>query len=118
MEHLKELRTERGLLQKDIATFLGIDRTTYVKYEKGDNEPSNEILIKLAKFFSVSVDYLLGISNVKSATTVPAPKESEIETLFNKLNSLGKEKATEYISDLLDNPKYTSEDIAGDTASA
>lgn len=60
MERLKTLRVEKGLYQKDIASFLGVDRTTYVKYERGDSEPSFEIISKLANFFEVSIDYLLG----------------------------------------------------------
>ena len=60
MERLKELREGKGLLQKDIAELLGVDRTTYVKYEKGVNEPSNDNLLKLADFFGVTTDYLLG----------------------------------------------------------
>ena len=64
MEHLKELRKQRGLLQRDVASFLGVDRTTYLKYENGTNEPDIEIIKKLSSFFGVSVDYLLGNSNV------------------------------------------------------
>ena len=60
MERLKELRTKRHLLQKDVAAVLGIDRTTYVKYENGLSEPSYDILCKLAEYFEVSTDYLLG----------------------------------------------------------
>lgn len=60
MNRLKELRTSKGLLQKDMAAHLGIDRTTYVKYESEASEPSNDVLCMLADFFDVSVDYLLG----------------------------------------------------------
>ena len=60
MEQLKILRKQKGLYQKDVATFLGVDRTTYVKYENGVCEPDNDTLVKLAELFNVSVDYLLG----------------------------------------------------------
>lgn len=60
MEHLKELRKEKGLRQRDVADFLGVDRTTYVKYETGANEPDIDVIKKLADFFGVSTDYLLG----------------------------------------------------------
>ena len=52
------LRAERGLLQKDVSALLGVDRTTYVKYETGDSKPTRK-LNELAKLFNVSVDYLL-----------------------------------------------------------
>ncbi len=60
MQTLKNLRLEKGLYQKDVAKAIGVDRTTYVKYERGDSEPSFQILMKLANFFNVSIDYLLG----------------------------------------------------------
>lgn len=59
MERLRKLRNERNMTGKEVADMLGIDRTTYVKYENGKSEPSSEMLIALAKFFDVSVDYLL-----------------------------------------------------------
>lgn len=60
MEHLKELRIAAGKLQKDVASALGIDRTTYVKYEKGSNEPNFDMVSAIADYFGVTVDYLLG----------------------------------------------------------
>ena len=60
MEHLKELRHKKNLLQKEVAEALKIDRTTYAKYETGDSEPSFEILKRIARFYDVSTDYLLG----------------------------------------------------------
>ena len=57
---LKELRLEKSLYQKDVAAYLGIDRTTYVKYESGISEPPIETLIKLCNFYSVSLDFLVG----------------------------------------------------------
>lgn len=59
MKRLRQLRTSKNLTQKDVAEFLGVDRTTYVKYETGASEPNFETLQKLAAFFGVSTDYLL-----------------------------------------------------------
>ena len=55
MNNLRELRTKKGVYQKDVASYLGVERTTYVKYERGDSEPSFETLCKLADYFDVSV---------------------------------------------------------------
>lgn len=55
---LRELREARNMSQDEIAKALGIDRTTYVKYEHGGSIKRN--LPKLADFFHVSTDYLLG----------------------------------------------------------
>lgn len=60
MNNLRELRTKKGVYQKDVASYLGVERTTYVKYERGDTEPSFETLCKLADYFNVSVDEILG----------------------------------------------------------
>lgn len=57
---LKELRTGKKLLQKDVADFLGVAPTTYLSYEKGIIEPSLDKLCRLADFFDVTVDELLG----------------------------------------------------------
>ena len=57
---LRELREARNMSQDEIAKALGIDRTTYVKYEHGGSIKRN--LPKLADFFHVSTDYLLGRS--------------------------------------------------------
>lgn len=58
--NLKLLRTEKHLYQKDIANLLNIAISTYSYWESGFNEPDQKSLIKLADFYNVSVDYLLG----------------------------------------------------------
>ena len=69
-KRLKELRTIKKLFQSDLANLLGIERSTYGKYETGDSSPDYEKLIQLADFFQVSVDYLLG------KTDIPTPIET------------------------------------------
>ena len=64
MEHLKELRIKKGVLQKDVADYLQLSRTTYVKYENQDTEPDEETILKLSEYFGVTTDYLLGKSKV------------------------------------------------------
>lgn len=58
-EILKSLREQHGLSQQEIADKLGIDRTTYVKYESGSSKPVRK-LSELAALFGVTTDYLLG----------------------------------------------------------
>ena len=60
---IKELRLEKGLLQKDLAIQLGVARNTITQYEKNLANPSYEVLIAIAKFFNVSTDFLLGIED-------------------------------------------------------
>ena len=60
---LKELRDERELTQQHVAHAIQTTQTNIGRWEKGLNEPSSSFLIKLAHFFGVSTDYLLGISD-------------------------------------------------------
>lgn len=60
---LKELRNERNLTQRDIASFLNIRQQSYLRYEQNTGEPSLETLVNIAKFFEVSTDYLLGLED-------------------------------------------------------
>ena len=66
MEQLKMLRLSHKLTQQEVANILGVDRTTYVKYETGKSEPTFETLVRLADYFDVSTDYLLGTSSAPS----------------------------------------------------
>lgn len=63
---LKELRSTKGVKQAEVATYLNVDRSTYGKYETGDSSPDYDKLVMLANYFHVSVDYLLGRTNVRS----------------------------------------------------
>ena len=60
---LKQLRKENGLSQKDIATAIGIARTTYSNYEQGLRQPDLTTVTKLCALFDVSADELLGIES-------------------------------------------------------
>lgn len=63
---LTSLRKERKLLQADVANKVGIARATYGAYEQGSRQPDFETLKKLADFFGVSLDYLLGRTNISA----------------------------------------------------
>lgn len=60
IERLKKLRKEGKLTQKDIATFLNISQPAYQQFESGKKKMNIETMEKLADFFNVSTDYLLG----------------------------------------------------------
>ena len=55
-----QLKTERKLLQKDIAAAANITVRNYQRYEKGEAQPTLPVLISLADYFGVSLDYLVG----------------------------------------------------------
>lgn len=58
-ELLAKLRKEKGILQKELATYLNVTVATISNYEKGVHSPDYDTLVKLADFFDVSTDYLL-----------------------------------------------------------
>ena len=60
---LRECRKKKKVTQSETARFLGIELRTYVRYESGERDPSISTLRKLADFFDVSTDYLLGRDN-------------------------------------------------------
>lgn len=62
---LRDLREDRDLSQKELAKVIGMSQTGYSKYETGENDIPTGILIALARFYDVSVDYLLGETNEK-----------------------------------------------------
>ena len=56
---LKDLREDKDLTQKHISSLLNIKQNTYSQYETGNRQIPIELLIKLADFYDVSVDYIL-----------------------------------------------------------
>ena len=60
---IRHLREDRDLTQTQIARTLGMSQTGYSKYETGENDIPTAVLIRLARLYDVSIDYLLGESN-------------------------------------------------------
>ena len=65
-DNLKMLRKSRKLTQKGLGDKVGLSKAVVSKYETGIGYPSFEVLIRIAQFFGVSTDYLLGIPRGKS----------------------------------------------------
>jgi len=70
-ENIRNLRIDSGYTQKQIAALLGISQNTYSQYEIGVLNYPVDALIKLADFYNVSIDYLLGRTAIKT----PYPKK-------------------------------------------
>lgn len=60
---LKQLRENKGYNMRQMASALNLPYTTYVNYEKGEREPNSEQLILFSKYFGVSIDYIIGITD-------------------------------------------------------
>ncbi|MBO5266998.1 MAG: helix-turn-helix transcriptional regulator [Ruminiclostridium sp.] len=69
-ERIRNLREDNDIKQREIADYLHISQNTYSQYETGKISLSAETAVKLAKFYGVSVDYLLGLSDNKTTTNL------------------------------------------------
>lgn len=89
---IRDLREDRDLRQIDVSNATGIDQKTLSNYETGKTNPDSYSIIKLADFFNVTTDYLIGYSSVNIKTTEDVVKKieeikyelTEIERLFNR----------------------------------
>lgn len=79
MNRLKELREKHGMNMREAAAALGYKYMTYVNYEKGDRQLYPEQLIKIADFYEVSIDYLLGRDD--RAVVIRSPLDEKYEAL-------------------------------------
>ena len=82
MKRLKELREENGISQQKLADEFHISQQSIWKYENGLSEPDIKTLMQFADFFDVSVDYLIGVSDIKMRTHTASVKQ----LIFNLLN--------------------------------
>ncbi|MBR2612433.1 MAG: helix-turn-helix transcriptional regulator [Clostridia bacterium] len=62
-QRIRDMREDRDLTQTEVARMLGMSQTGYSKYETGENDIPTAVLIKLARFYNISIDYLLGESD-------------------------------------------------------
>jgi len=69
-DRLKDLRTEKDLLQKELAEKIGVKRTAVSGWECGTREPSISNLVKLANYFGCTIGYLIGVEDNKK-TAMP-----------------------------------------------
>lgn len=93
--NLREIRKKRGLSQGDIASQLGCSANVYSRYERGERQPSIEMLLDLSRVLDVSVDFLIGNHDVESSSL------SSYETELVRLSRLADERSKEDVLLLL-----------------
>lgn len=96
-DRLKTLREEFEMTQEELGKKLNVTRQSIYTYEKGENEPTMDTLVKIADMFDVSVDYLLCRTNQRVNLQI------NNEVLLNALNDRYKKKLLVDISKSLDN---------------
>ena len=70
---IRDLREDRDLKQKQIANYLLCDQSLYSKYERGERELPLRLAVKLAEYYGVSMDYLVGLTDVRT----PYPRKGK-----------------------------------------
>lgn len=98
-KRLQRLREARGLTPVQAAEALGLVPRTYTSYEKNEREPNAEVLIRIALYFGVSTDYLLGVPTKEK--TLSSADDDKVEEIAERLFSL-EEKELLQLSDFLD----------------
>lgn len=86
-EKLKSLRIEKKLTQKQVADRIGLAISAVSSYESGTRYPSYDVLVKLARIFHVSTDYLLGMTD-KRNIDVTGLSDNEIELVSQLVDML------------------------------
>lgn len=109
-ENLIKLRKNKGFTQQQVASKLGIDRTTYTKYETGVSEPGFEMLIRLSQMLNVSLDELFGgpvndpLTAAVSDSRAESLSEDELELIaaYRGLNEGEKRRLKENLANKTD----------------
>lgn len=93
-ERLLELRKDADLTQDDLALILNINKHSISSYERDKSEPPDAIKIAIAKYFNVSVDYLLGLTDIptpieKQNTSIRLPDGFPLEMYAELMDYVG-----------------------------
>jgi transcriptional regulator with XRE-family HTH domain len=126
---LKELRIQNVKSQKDLADILNVSQNAIYNWENGKREPSLDMLKKIADYFEVSFDYLMGFEDHRVFTPMDCMRglpyiydylgidcryvpntESKMIYFFRKLNDEGQEKALDHVEMLTKIPDYQKEE--------
>lgn len=137
-DRLRELRKISRMTQKQVAQILNLDRSTYAYYETDTTKPDYNTLVRIARMFRVSTDYMLGVTDTMAQGNRPEdmryvlrdkpvekgmlagaevigdldPEERAIVMMFRQLETERKEKLLQYVRTELQN-SYSESDGRG-----
>ena len=111
------LREEKGISQIELAKILNVSNTTLSQYESGKRVPNDEIKKHLAHYFEVSIDFLLGITDIRESVEhlikkgeVSITSPSDLEKLYKDLPDEEKKMLDDYANYLETRAKLSSKD--------
>ena len=102
-DNIRKLRLEKGLRGEDLGKQFNVTKTAVSNWESGNRKPDSDIIVKLAEYFDVTTDYLLGNSNIKNMKSKPKGV---------KIPVLGRVQAgvpIEAVTDIIDYEEITEE---------
>lgn len=106
-KRLRNLRENRRMKQEDLGKMVGLSASTIGMYEQQRRQPDNDMLLKLSEIFDVSIDYLLGKTEIKNYNN---PFDDNIEKqIFIKLKNMDK-KQKKIILDII-NIIYPNDEV-------
>ncbi|MBO5328638.1 MAG: helix-turn-helix transcriptional regulator [Clostridia bacterium] len=120
-ENLKQLRIDSGLTQYELAKNLNIGQSTIVGYEKGDREPTITNISRYAKYFGVSIDFIVGLEDdfgIKKTDGAVAPsayskEEQKIIEDYRRLNYMSKKLILQTLATLQPSASETKQKKKG-----
>lgn len=95
MNRIRDLREDADLNQSEVAQAIGVDQRTLSNYETGKTNPDSYAIIKLAEFFNVSTDYLLGVEDRDTRSR----RTANIKRMEKRLDDM--QAALDEISDIV-----------------
>lgn len=114
-ERLKELRKAHRITQEQLASIIGVERSSIGKYEgRSRTIPSDDIKYKIAEFFGVSVDYLLGYTDTPTPVDPKqmSKDENDLILMFRELTPAGQGLVMDYVQMLLSKSDYRQDEPA------
>ena len=102
---IRDLREDSDLTQKSLADYLSCSQVCYSNYETGKRDVPSDVLIRLARFYHTSVDYLVGLTEERLVGTVSVEKSETLAKMlqkytrdFNVLNAKNHEREAEIVA--------------------
>ena len=101
-DRIEQLRIENRMTQKQLAALLEVSQATISKYEGGKRSPDLHILCRICHVFGVSMDYLLGLSEIrKQADSLLDGNDRMLLSMYRSLTDTQKEQGSVYIRMLI-----------------
>ena len=106
MERIQSLKEERGLLDRDVERGAGSANSSIGQWRRGVCKPSLANIVRLSNFFGVSLDYLLGLSNLRErAENSLSEEEKQLIELYRDFDTLDRFRLIRYCMDIAEESK-------------